>query len=74
MNTKGSAMSYTLNAIRAYRDNDGIVKVQEFVFKNYHLGTLIKQAGEFDSGSITDPDGSLVYEVSFPEFLVQQAS
>jgi len=45
---------------------------QIFAFEG-GLADLIQQAGDFDTASITDPDGLEVYSLSFPSCLQYQA-
>jgi len=45
---------------------------QTFIFQG-GLAELVSKAGEYDTASITDPDGLEVYALSFPAFLQYQA-
>ncbi len=49
------------------RDNE------TFIFEDCSLDILIRFAGEFDTASITDPDGVEVYALEFPDIFKSQA-
>jgi len=44
-----------------------------FRFCGRDLAILISQAAEYDTAVITDPDGDVIYELSFPLLLQAQA-
>jgi len=43
-------------------------------YEGRNLPVLIVQAGEYDTATITDPDGRTVYALEFPSLLANQAS